>query len=311
MLFYLTDDDEAVRTMLAQIIGDEGLGEVAGEAEDGCLLDGNMLNMLNIDILLIDLLMPNQDGLETIRQIKPLFKGKIIMISQVESKELIAEAYSLGSEYYITKPINRIEVLTIIQKVMERIQLEKSIQDIHKSLNTVLKWDKHPKIQQKSFNEKKIRTSGQVLLSELGIAGENGSKDLLDILDYLYENEQVQALNKGVPTLKEIFITVAKKRLGTSASESELKKEIKASEQRVRRAISQSLNHLASLGLADFSNWKFETYAPKFFDFTSVRKKMTELKNGSIPPTSLTRINTKKFIQVLYYEVQRVHSESQ
>lgn len=311
MLFYITDDDEAVRSMLAQIIEDQDLGEVAGEAEDGSLVDGNMLNLHNIDILLIDLLMPIQDGLETIRQIKPLFKGKIIMISQVESKELIGEAYSLGSEYYITKPINRIEVVAIIQKVIERIRLEKSIQDIHKSLNKVLNLDFPQDKQQKSINGNNIRISGQVLLSELGIAGNNGSKDLLDMLDYLYQNEQVHTLNKGVPTLKEIFVYLAQKRLGKSATESELKKEIKASEQRVRRAIYQSLTHLASIGLEDFSNWKFENFASKFFDFTSVRKKMTELKEGSTSSTSLTRINTKKFIQVLYFEAKRVHSESQ
>lgn len=311
MLFYIIDDDEAVRSMLAQIIEDEDLGEVAGEVEDGSLVDGNMLNLHNVDILLIDLLMPIQDGLETIRRIKPLFKGKIIMISQVESKELIGEAYSLGSEYYITKPINRIEVLAIIQKVIERIRLEKSIQDIHKSLNKVLNLDFPQDKQQKSSNGNNIRISGQVLLSELGIAGNNGSKDLLDMLDYLYQNEQVHTLNKGVPTLKEIFVYLAQKRLGKSATESELKKEIKATEQRVRRAIFQSLTHLASIGLEDFSNWKFENFASKFFDFTSIRKKMTELKEGSTSTTSLTRINTKNFIQVLYFEAKRVHSESQ
>ncbi len=113
--------------MLAQIIEDEDLGEVIGEAEDGLSLEQQMVILKNIDILFIDLLMPNQDGIKTIRQIKPSFKGKIIMVSQVESKELIAEAYSLGVEYYIIKPINRIEVLTVVRKVIERIRLEKSI----------------------------------------------------------------------------------------------------------------------------------------------------------------------------------------
>jgi two-component system, response regulator YcbB len=48
-LFHIIDDDdEAVRSMLAQINEDEGLGEVAGEAADGSLLDGNRLD---IDIL--------------------------------------------------------------------------------------------------------------------------------------------------------------------------------------------------------------------------------------------------------------------
>ena len=54
------------------------------------------------------------------------------------------------------------------------------------------------------------------------------------------------------------------KKLGELASEADIEKERKASEQRVRRAIYQSLNHLASLGLTDFSNPKFESYAPKF-----------------------------------------------
>ncbi|WP_341465735.1 DNA-binding domain-containing protein [Clostridium pasteurianum] len=44
-----------------------------------------------------------------------------------------------------------------------------------------------------------------------------------------------------------------------------MKKEIKASEQRVRRAILQGLTHIASLGLTDYSNPKFEDYASKFF----------------------------------------------
>ncbi len=310
MVFYITDDDEAVRSMLAQIIEDEDLGEVAGEAEDGSSLDAQTLNFKNIDILLIDLLMPNQDGIETVRQLKPSFKGKIIMISQVESKELVCEAYSLGIEYYITKPVNRVEVVTIIRKVIERIQLEKSIQDIHKSLHTVLKFNHLQEAPQKSSTEQPIRASGRFLLSELGIAGDSGSKDLLDMLDYLHQYEQTQTLNQGVPALKEIFWDLAQKRLGPSVEETALKKEIKASEQRVRRAINQSLTHLASLGLTDFSNWKFENYASKFFDFSCVRKRMTELETSSPSSSSLARVNTKKFIQVLYHEAKQVQSES-
>lgn len=309
MFFYIADDDEAVRSMLSQIIEDEDLGEVAGEAEDGSLLDGPMLSLKNIDILLIDLLMPVRDGIETIRQIRPAFKGKMVMISQVESKELIGEAYSLGIEYYITKPINRIEVITVIKKVIERIRLERSIQDIQKSLHNVLSFDQVKDRHALPHNKKNIRTSGQFLLSELGIAGENGSKDLLDMLDYLDQCKQDHMLEKGFPPLKEIFLNIAKRKLGGSETEQELKKEIKASEQRVRRAIYQSLNHLASLGLTDFSNLKFESYASKFFDFTNVRKKMTDLKHHSKPSSSPTRINTKKFIQVLYFEAKQLNSE--
>ncbi|MGQ7055919.1 response regulator, partial [Bacillus cereus group sp. BceL245] len=152
MYFYIVDDEKAVRSMLAQIIEDEDLGEVIGEAEDGLSLEQHMPILKKIDILFIDLLMPNQDGIKTIRQIKPSFKGKIIMVSQVESKELIAEAYSLGVEYYIIKPINRIEVLTVVRKVIERIRLEKSIKNIQESLNMVLKLDSNSSAQEKYRN---------------------------------------------------------------------------------------------------------------------------------------------------------------
>ncbi|MED4751878.1 response regulator [Brevibacillus choshinensis] len=309
MLFYIVDDDEAVRLMLTEIIEDEDLGEVVGEAEDGSFLDGHMLTMRNVDILLIDLLMPTQDGIETIRKIRPSFKGKIIMISQVESKELIAQAYSLGSEYYIIKPVNRIEVVTIIQKVIERIRLEKSIQDIHKSLHAVFPQDEASGGKQSSSDLRQIREAGQFLLSELGIAGDNGSHDLLDIVDYLYQFEQKHTFKSGFPALKEIFLEVSQMKLGQIVEEQQMNKVVKASEQRVRRAIYQSLNHLASLGLTDVTNWKFEKYASQFFDFTSVWKRMGELKDRAAPSGSAIRINMKKFIQAIYTEAKRIHLE--
>ncbi|MBO1578583.1 response regulator [Bacillus sp. XF8] len=306
MFYYIVDDDEVFRSMLSQIIEDEDLGEVVGEVEDGTFVEVDQLNFKKVDILFIDLLMPIRDGIETVRHIAPSFTGKIIMISQVESKQLIGEAYSLGVEYYITKPLNKIEVVSVVRKVMERIRLERSIQDIQKSLNNVFQWEQ-PQVRNESVvEEKKITDSGRFLLSELGIAGENGSKDLLSMLEYLCGQEKEKTFAYGFPALKDIFHHITVKKLGESTFEAEIDKERKASEQRVRRAIYQSLNHLASLGLTDFSNPKFESYAPKFFDFTIVRKRMTEMTKEELTTSGHTRINTKKFIQVLYFEAKRL-----
>ena len=108
MYFYIVDDEKAVRSMLAQIIEDEDLGEVIGEAEDGLSLEQHM-PILKDRHFIYRFVNADSRWNKTIRQIKPSFKGKIIMVSQVESKELIAEAYSLGVEYYIIKPINRLK----------------------------------------------------------------------------------------------------------------------------------------------------------------------------------------------------------
>ncbi|NGY85747.1 response regulator [Bacillus megaterium] len=307
MRFCITDDDSAIRSTLSQLIEDEDLGEVVEEVVDGDFLDASTLNLKQIDILFIDLLMPGRDGIETIRHLKDSFKGKMIMISQVESKELIGEAYSLGIEYYITKPINRIEILTVIRKVIERISLEKSIDDIKTSLNSLATAHHAPPSSQPITKQAHLYDVGKFLLAELGIVGENGAKDLLDILQFLYTYDQRESVEKHFPSLKNIFVNVAEKKLGAHASSIEINRETKACEQRIRRAVTHSLNHFASIGLTDFSNPKFENYASKFFDFTAVRKKMKELQGDSkILPI---RINTKKFIQIFFLEAKRLLSQ--
>ncbi|AMM91892.1 response regulator [Peribacillus simplex] len=309
MRFFITDDDCAIRSNLSQIIENEDLGEVVEEAEDGSQLEGHILNLKQIDILFIDLLMPIRDGIETLRHIKSTFNGKIIMISQVESKELIGEAYSLGIDYYITKPINRIEILTVIRKVMERIHLERSITNIQASLNSVLNFEQPKADKSNNFNEKSIKEVGEFLLSELGVVGENGAKDLIEMLQYLFMYERTFTFEQHFPTLKDIFEEITKKKLGTSAGQVDINREMKAAEQRIRRTINHSLNHFASLGLTDFSNPKFENYASKFFDFTVVRQKMKELQKDSTIVLTPTRVNTKKFIQVFFFEAKRLNPE--
>ncbi|MBR0580259.1 response regulator [Bacillus altitudinis] len=307
MRFFITDDDRAIRSILGQIIEDEDLGEVVDEADDGIGLEAHSLNLKKVDILLIDLLMPARDGIQTIRHIHPEFKGKVIMISQVEAKEMMAEAYELGIEYYIHKPVNRIEIVSVIRKVMERIKLEKSIYDIQASLRHVLPLE--PVISHETGTGSKRRTmkeAGEFLLSELGIVGESGSKDLLEILIYLHETQTANSHEVNFPPLKQLFIKTAERKLGRGEADVEVMREVKAAEQRIRRAIHHSLNHFASLGLTDFSNPKFEHYASKFFDFTDVSQRMKEMQKTSSSAGSTGRVNTKKFVQIFYFEAKQL-----
>ncbi|MBR0612387.1 response regulator [Bacillus safensis] len=309
MRFFIVDDDEAVRSSLAQLIEDEELGIVAGEAEDGAELTAIYLNDLHIDILCIDLLMPERDGLETIRAIKDEFHGKYLMLSQVETKELIGQAYTLGVEYYVTKPINRVEVLSVLHLMIERLHLEHSIENIQHSLKSVMQFQQRGQTKTKQRG-KSLAEAGQFLLAELGIVGEKGSKDLLDMILF---TDQYLALHAdhhdSFPSLKIIFTGITEDKLSEPYTSADIAREAKAAEQRVRRAINQSLKHIASLGLTDFSHPTFENYASKFFDFTIVRKKMSELTKEMSGREEHTRINVKKFVQVLYYEAKRIFME--
>lgn len=79
-----------------------------------------------------------------------------------------------------------------------------------------------------------------------------------------------------------------------------MKKEIKACEQRIRRIFQTALLHVASMGLIDFTNAKFEFLSMTFFDYEQIRKTMQELEEKG-KTTSSTKINTKKFITSLYF----------
>ena len=306
MRFFIVDDDEAIRSMLADIIEDYDLGEIIGEAENGAAIDDQLLNMKAVDILIIDLLMPLRDGIETVRQLKPGFKGKIIMLSQVEDKEMIANAYLLGVHYYITKPINRLEVISIIKNVMEYLGLQKVVTTIQQSLNVLNPEKVIPTPSPIPVNCNTIVTSGQYLLADLGMIGESGYKDLLDMLDYLCKDEKQQPFDYDFPALKDIFTSVAIKRLGLpSPDPCAIKKESKALEQRVRRAIFQGLTHLASIGMTDYTNPTFEVAAPLFFNFTEIRKIMTDLEGNITPSISNSHINIKRFLKVLFLESKK------
>ncbi len=132
--FAIVDDDAVSRRMLQNIIEDCGLGEVTGTAGGG--IEGvRMILEVIPDVVLIDLLMPDQDGIESITQLKDKgFSGKFIMISQIENKEMVGQAYQKGIEFFIHKPINRVEVEAVLVKVNEGWKYELYILEIKQSL---------------------------------------------------------------------------------------------------------------------------------------------------------------------------------
>jgi two-component system response regulator YcbB len=288
--FFIIDDDPSSRKMLHNAIEYEDLGDVVGEAEDGLGAEASII-LKKCDIVLIDLLMPKQDGIETISRLQEMgYEGKFIMISQVEHKDMVAEAYSKGVEYFIHKPINRIEVISVIKKVMEHIRLERSLEGIRHTLSLFDKLPKEP--------PEEARTTSFIrsVLADFGILGESGSQDLIQLIEYLlkrYKNEPV----RDFPALKEIFSDFAAYR-----NAADVQREVKAMEQRIRRTVARALQNIASLGLEDYGNPKFEMYASKYFDFADVRQKMREIEQNE--EVSRVRLNVKKFIFTLYIETK-------
>ncbi|WP_172371182.1 response regulator [Sporosarcina jiandibaonis] len=287
MRYFIVDDDTASRRMLAQIITESGLGEVIGESESGKKSLPFILST-QPDFVLIDFLMPELDGIETIEQLQNEgYQGQFIMISQVVNKEMVGEAYEIGVEFFIHKPINRIEVSSILKKTAEQFQLKNSLLQIRESLANIGPYTK-PQMQ------RNVKENVLSILNDMGIVGEAGSNDIVSIIEFLMENGNS---NAQIPSLKELYEAVAQK-----MAVDNVEKESKAIEQRIRRTIIAAVNNLASLGSIDFTNPEFEYYAPRYFDFQEIRSRMKQIEENDDTPMKV-KVNSRKFLQMLYREV--------
>ena len=285
MRYFIVDDDRASRIMLSQIINST-LGTVIGEATNGEEAIPQIL-MTQPDFVLIDLLMPNLDGIATMERLhENRFQGSFIMISQVVNKEMVAEAYEKGVEFFIHKPINKIEVQTILRKTEEQHRLKNSIQAIRQSLTSF----ETPQPQTK----KTVRDHIQSILNDMGIVGEVGSEDITKIVEQLVSEKHNLA---PLPPLKELYEQLA---MLTKTTPDEILKESKAIEQRIRRTILAAMINLANLGIVDYTNSEFEYYAPRYFDLTDIRQLMNQIE---LDGERKAKVNIKKFLQVLYSDI--------
>jgi len=270
MKLYIIEDDLSVIGILEDIVERNGLGTVCGDSGDG--LDLDHILALDPDIILTDLLMPGKDGIQVVRELRELGCGaKFIMISQVSAKEMVAKAYTAGVEFFIQKPINLIEVCQVVRNVTQQLENEralKAIQGIFAGRVSAA-----PAVSTQDKERRRLKA----ILSQLGMAGEKGSQDIITLC-LMLRDEGVSASQVGMSSL-------CARLDGTP----------KSTEQRIRRAVERGLRHLASLGLEDYNNETFLRYSGRLFPFQEVRAEMACLQ-GAGPGG---KANLKKFLDGL------------
>lgn len=288
MRIYLVDDDEAIISMLENIIDDYSLGQIIGKSLDGKSAIQE-IQILNPDIVIVDLLLPKIDGIEIVQTIKSKnSKIQFIMLSQVSSKNMIGDAYKAGIEFFINKPINVVEVKSIIEKAVETANLREIINKIQETVKSSIKSDSI--IEKK--DDDKINLTYEIL-SDLGISNERGGKDILNIVSMIIEtsdgkNNKFQRFNIG-----EMYSKLHKLYLSEGYKGSY---NVRAIEQRIRRTVQQAMDNVSMLGIEDFSNYKFERYSSRLFDFIEIKRNMDYIRKKS---NYRGKISVKTFIEGL------------
>lgn len=115
----VVDDAKFVRNRLKEIIGNMDFAEVIGEASNG--EDAvTLYKELKPDLVTMDLVMPNCDGLQAIEAIIKFDKSASIVVVSAMGQELsILEATEKGAKDYIKKPFKDDDVYTIIERLLK------------------------------------------------------------------------------------------------------------------------------------------------------------------------------------------------
>ena len=241
MRIYIVEDDTSVIGILEDIVEGNELGVVCGDSGGEPANLGQIL-ALDPDLVLVDLLMPQKDGIQVVRELKEQgCRAKFIMISQVSNNEMVAKAYLAGVDFFINKPINLIEVRQVILNVRRQLENER---DLH-TIQSVFAEKAAPVGRRSRLEAQRKRI--QTTLSQLGMAGEKGARDIVELCMLLLEQGQQVS------------------QVGVGALCAQLSDSPKSMEQRARRAVERGLHHLASLGLEDYGNEIFTLYASRPF----------------------------------------------
>jgi CheY-like chemotaxis protein len=113
----VVDDEDSIRCLFDEILTAEGYCVLA--ASDGREACDVLRRDVNPDLVLTDLVMPNQEGIETIQVMRRQFpKLKIIAMSGAFGGQFLSTAKMLGADATLQKPVKPEELRSMVARIL-------------------------------------------------------------------------------------------------------------------------------------------------------------------------------------------------
>ncbi|MGI6622933.1 MAG: response regulator [Clostridiaceae bacterium] len=113
----IVDDAAFMRMMIKDILSKNGYS-VIGEAENG-IKAIEKYKEVNPDLVIMDITMPEMDGIQAVKQIKAINdSAKIIMCSAMGQQAMVIESIQAGARDFIVKPFQAERVIEAVKKVV-------------------------------------------------------------------------------------------------------------------------------------------------------------------------------------------------
>ena len=126
----LVVDDERVTVELLKLKLLEANYEVvtAGNGREGL----EKVAQENPDIILLDLMMPEMNGFDVLKEIREKYKDKwrpVVILSSKNEFESVMDCYKMEADLYLSKPVNFLDVLAGLKKIVDLLALRDSMKE--------------------------------------------------------------------------------------------------------------------------------------------------------------------------------------
>lgn len=185
MNFYIVDSDTRIIKLLRDIIENDFNNTIVGITSSPQQAYDDAMR-LSIDIMFVDLNLPQVNGIRLIQQIQDSHHyPHFIMSAQSVSPSERTMAYQHGIDFFIEKPINIAEVKSVIKIAAQNINMSRRLLRILDLVSGAATNHNTVTIS----NTAKKKEHAQSILRFLGITAGNGAKDIHKVTNMLIERE--------------------------------------------------------------------------------------------------------------------------
>ena len=126
----IVDDDKLLQNSLKNVLAEKYDTFVVGKGEDAL----DRLRRNSVDLVLLDVRLPGQDGIETLKQIKALERDLLVIImTAYEDVKTVITSMKMGAYDYLVKPLEIDELEIIVEKALENLKLKKEVEELRKN----------------------------------------------------------------------------------------------------------------------------------------------------------------------------------
>ncbi len=142
-MIYCVEDDDNIRELVVYTLDSTGLP--AKGFPNGKAFDAALSNELP-DLVLLDIMLPGEDGVQILKNLRANRETKeipVIMVTAKETEYDKVQALDLGADDYVTKPFGMMELVSRIKAVLRRTERSSRPEDLLQAGPIVMDVNKH------------------------------------------------------------------------------------------------------------------------------------------------------------------------